>query len=352
MRIVFMISNLSGGGAEFVVREWARELDRLGHEVVVLVSHPKLTDSDFFSGSIVSLGSGGPRRHVWSARREIKRIKPHIVVGLMPYYNLLAILSTIGQSPKPMVGISGRNVEYPFPAVHGKYYRTTRFLSRLLFPQADRFIAISHPVAAEAQALFGLRPDRVRVVPNPATAKVGEPRPGSEAPTGAPLRVVVPGRLADQKRPLVAVDTIRELRERGFAAELHFFGTGELEASIRSYAKSHAVDVTFHGWRERWFEEAPAGSIVLLPSLVEGFGNVFVEAAAVGMPSVASSACLGAADAIVPGITGSLVQGSHASAYAEGVLAADEIERVQAPRWLARFSPESSAKALLEAFDA
>jgi glycosyltransferase involved in cell wall biosynthesis len=97
-----------------------------------------------------------------------------------------------------------------------------------------------------------------------------------------------------------------------------------------------------------WFDECPAGSVVLLTSLAEGFGNVLVEAAAVGYKSVVSSRCMGSADAIVPGITGELIAGDSVHDYAAGVIAASREGVRDVEPWLRRFSSESTGEILRE----
>ena len=90
--------------------------------------------------------------------------------------------------------------------------------------------------------------------------------------------------------------------------------------------------------------------MVLLPSTCEGFGNVLVEAAAAGIPSVAMSAALGVADALVPGVTGELVHLDSPDMIADAVQRAARY-RVDAPRWLERFSVDNSTDVLAAVFD-
>jgi glycosyltransferase involved in cell wall biosynthesis len=85
---------------------------------------------------------------------------------------------------------------------------------------------------------------------------------------------------------------------------------------------------------------------------VEGLGNVLIEAAATGIPSVASSRALGVADAIVPGITGELALTDDPQAYADAVLRAAPLQLnspVDLGAWLERFSPARSTGILLDA---
>lgn len=351
--------SLSGGGAEFVAREWARWLADFGDEVAVAVTHPKSTDIIPDGVEIIRLTGRNPLAHVLALRRRVRERQFDFVIGLLPYFNLLAILGSLPKiSRRPKILISGRNVEIPFPEVHGKSVKITRLISKILYPLADGYIAISHPVAAEAGALYRISANRMSVVPNPSTAKVewwrakeDETRPVTEdfAGDGAePLNVIVPARLVDQKRPLIAVSAARIIKDSGTPVVLHFFGDGPLHDTIERTADTLGVDVRFHGWVEDWFAECPKSGVVVLTSLAEGFGNVLVEAAAVGLPSVASSRCLGSADAIVPGITGEFAAGDTAQDYADAILRAAKIdvEPATIAGWLDRFSPNSSGSKL------
>ena len=62
-----------------------------------------------------------------------------------------------------------------------------------------------------------------------------------------------------------------------------------------------------------------AMDLMVLPSWREGFPNVVLEAAASGVPVVATT-CTGSCDAVVPEVTGLLVPPGHADAIAEAVL--------------------------------
>ncbi len=75
---------------------------------------------------------------------------------------------------------------------------------------------------------------------------------------------------------------------------------------------------------------------------------MLVEAAAIGLPSVVSSRCLGSADAIVPGVTGEFAAGDSPKDYAEAILKAKalEMDLNQLEKWLERFSPETSGRSL------
>lgn len=355
MKICFVIPSLSGGGAEFVAREWANWLDSRGHEVIVAITKP--SDENFVNAevSVIRLDGGTPAKHVFSLWRLIRSHHVDAVVGLLPYYNFLAILSTMLQFRRPVRVISGRNVEVPFPEVHGRKVRFMKLLSKVLYPKADGFIAISHPVAAEAGALYGLNPDKIAVIPNPATGKFFGSHDGTARVQGSKqarhsadrpetIKLVVPARISPQKRPELVIEIAKMLADMDRSVEVHFYGDGPLRQAVEELAALYKVKITVHGWIENWFMQAPSDGIVILPSRVEGFGNVFVEAACAGLPSVVPSGALGVADAVVPNVTGQLVTFDRVDDYVTAVLAAHRmvLDPEVVAQWAERFSVDSS----------
>lgn len=346
-RIAIVVPRLAGGGAEFVAWQWATSLADRGWEVTVLTTHQD-------GGSpieaphgvaIVDSRSSSFTGRVKMLSRRLRALSPDVVLSLMPHWNVLALLATRGQNTR--VIISGRNVEASLVGSHGFSLRAEMMLARALYRRADAYVAISHPVASEAISKYGLRPDRTWVVPNPSTAKVqlgDHPRLARLEPASdAPLTLIVPARIVAQKRPMLAIEVGRALQERGYAVRIEFFGTGPLESSVAERAATLGVPVVFRGWVSRWFESPRANAVVLLPSVSEGFGNVLVEAAAVGVPSVASSRALGVADAIVPGITGEFAIDDSPAAFADAVEAAARLPMgEEIDRWIERFSPTRS----------
>lgn len=353
MRVLVVIDSLSEpGGAEFVASQWTSYMAQEGDRVTVYLAHPR---EDDFAPDGVSLVRAHKDNFVGQTRDLARYLKDHpvdIVLSLMPYCNLMSVAAvrSLGAS-RPKVAISERNLAHGLQVVFGSSHAMKIWLGRRIYRYADLFVAISHPVGAEAIALYKLPWDRVTVVPNPAIAKMAGrvARPEGSVDPGH-LDIAVPARLHPQKRPLIAVEVAAILSSaftRGVT--VHFFGVGSLHEAIVSQAREANVDVVMHGWVDDWFNQCPAGAVVLLPSIVEGFGNVLVEAAAAGFRSVVSSRCMGSADAVVPGITGELVAGDSTDEYAAGVLATAHQAVHDAEPWLRRFSFENSGRIIRDA---
>lgn len=350
LRVGLLVPSLRGGGAEFVAVQWAEHLAREGHFPTLLTTHqPDATHPEV---PVVALTAGSFPARVRALRSHVAAAGYDVLMGLMPHWNLLVLLATRGLSGAPKTVISGRNVESPLRLIHPASYRVELGMAKALYPRADAYVAISHPVAAEAAGTYRLHPDKVWVVPNPSTgkdpARAAVARAAATPTDGTSVTLTVPARLVPQKRPVLAVETAALLRERdGLDARVDFFGSGPLEDEVRAAATRLGVPVTFRGWVTSWFDEAEPDAVVLLTSSAEGFANVLVEAAAAGIPSVVSSRALGSADAVVPHVTGEFTLGSEAADYADAVLRARGLAPVSAPAWLERFSPAESGAALL-----
>ncbi|MBN9212180.1 MAG: hypothetical protein BGO45_03675 [Microbacterium sp. 71-36] len=345
MKIVFLVPKFSGGGAEFVARQWMEHFASHGDQVIAATTNLKSGDPRPDDIRIVDV-SGSATKSVRRLRDLLVRERPDAVMALMPYWNLLAVFATRGMKDGPRVVISGRNMATHLRGSFGISYRVKQWLARRVYRWADEFVAISHPVAGEAIALYRLNPARVSVVLNPSLKGTAE-QASRVVEHSAPLALVAPARLVHQKRPHLVIETAAACRERhGVEAEAHFYGIGPLTDDVAVLAERLGVVAHFHGWAADWSERLPANAVVVLPSLSEGFGNVLVEAARVSVPSVVTSRALGVADAVVPGITGVLVAGDSPGEFADGVVEAASIPPTAYEGWLRTFTKERSGDAL------
>lgn len=171
---------------------------------------------------------------------------------------------------------------------------------------------------------------RTTVVYNgvPGPESVVEAR--TRTPNG-PLRLVLVGRLAPRKGTDVALEALAEVRRRGIDARLRvcgsvFAGYEWFEQELRSRASDSdlAGRVEFLGYVAEPARELEQADVVLVPSRVEPFGNVAVEALLAERPLVASRV-QGLAEIVTDGETGLLVTPGDVGELAEAIqrLAAD-----------------------------
>jgi glycosyltransferase involved in cell wall biosynthesis len=101
--------------------------------------------------------------------------------------------------------------------------------------------------------------------------------------------ILYPGRLVEQKDPMLMVEVAAALRDTGVPFRIHVIGEGHLESDLQTAVNARGLDrhVLLHGAvtdTPRWFA---ATDIVLMTSNFEGVPYVVFEAMAMGVPIVA-----------------------------------------------------------------
>jgi glycosyltransferase involved in cell wall biosynthesis len=121
---------------------------------------------------------------------------------------------------------------------------------------------------------------------------------------------VVVSRLVPHKRIEHALDVVAALRDKHPGLHLTVLGSGWWDEQLRAHTAELGVDdsVTFlgHVSDRTKFEVLSSAWVHLLPSVKEGWGLSIVEAAHVGVPSVAYRDAGGVCESILDGVTGLL----------------------------------------------
>jgi glycosyltransferase involved in cell wall biosynthesis len=186
--------------------------------------------------------------------------------------------------------------------------------------RGERIIAISHFVAEHAARVYGIGPDRLRMIPRGVDLEMFDPsRVGAQRmislarqwrlPDGAPV-VMLPGRLTRWKGGLDLIAAIAALGRRDICCIL--VGSEqrrgfrlELDAAIERQGLAGLFRIV-DDCRDMPAAYMLADVVVSASSDPEGFGRIIVEAQAMGRPVVATDHG-GARETIVPETTGWLV---------------------------------------------
>ena len=351
-RIVVVTTSFAGGGAEFVARTWADWLAGNGFHVRLATTtiHDNGTPGERVRH--VALDGRNPLLAIRSLRRELLTEPTDVVLAIQSWPNLLALAACIGRR-RPALIVSERNITSREGEPMRLPDRIKRWLALRGYRRADLAIAVSHSVAAELVSVYRVPGSRVVTVPNPAgqraeaRSSLVRPQPSGDEP----LRLALPMRLVPQKRVGLAVSAAAVLRERGIDARILCFGTQSGMTALAADADAQGVPLEAPGWVPDWVAATPPGAVAVLPSYREGFGNVLVEAAYAGIPSVAVSNSFGVADALIPGFSGELALVGTPEALADAVLAARHTSMRRVSDWTRRFSTDESGRLLTVALE-
>jgi glycosyltransferase involved in cell wall biosynthesis len=204
-----------------------------------------------------------------------------------------------------------------------------------LLAHADVAAFASQWAADSALAHYDAEPGRVHVLPMGANIDAPPSRDLVEAAwrekeARAPVRLLWIGTDWERKGGELAVRATERLRERGVDARLTVVGTvppGEVPPWV---AVVPFVDKSEARGRQQFEELLLSAHAFLLPTQMECFGIVFCEAAAFGVPSIATNVG-GVSSAVAHGTSGLLVPGgSDSDAYADALMGLLAPERYRA----------------------
>jgi glycosyltransferase involved in cell wall biosynthesis len=209
-----------------------------------------------------------------------------------------------------------------------------KFRYNAIMATGERVIAISRFVGEHAASVYGVSPDRLRIIPRGTDVSRFDPDTVSaermvrlmqswRLPDGAQT-VLLPGRLTRWKGQLVFIEAMAKLQR----PHVHAVILGAGKASYR-YELEAKIATLGGGATFRFIDDcADIAAAYMLADVVvsastspEGFGRVIIEAQAMGRPVIAT-AHGGAQETVIPGDTGWLVPPGDADALAGAIATA------------------------------
>jgi len=201
----------------------------------------------------------------------------------------------------------------------GTAYHATAWIERTAYQNADGVIAVSEAMKEDVQTLYGVAPERVRVIHNGIDPDEYRPRPAPATLRRLGIDPEIPivlfvGRITRQKGILHLVRAIRYL-EPGVqvvlcagAPDTPEIAT-EMTAVVAEAKREAAAEIV---WLPEMLPKEDVislythAAVFVCPSVYEPFGIINLEAMACETPVVAS-AVGGIPEIVVPGETGLLV---------------------------------------------
>ena len=332
-KLLLVLPSLGGGGAERASIDLLRGIRRDRFEPsLALFAHSgpflKQVPADVRVHDLHGQNQYDARL-VWRLSLLLRHEKPDIILSVLRYANLITLLA------RPLSGAGARVVvnEQNLPSAEFAAFggaAVKGWALKELYPRADLVTAISHGIARELTSLYGLPEEKVEVICNPVDvarvlALAEEPTRHAWLQSGpgasdAPV-LMAAGRLHRQKgfphliRAFAAVRRVRPCK-------LVILGEGPDRSRLEKLVVGLGLcdDVALPGFDENPYSAMRHATAFVLSSLYEGFGNVLVEALAVGTPVVSTRCPVGPDEIITDGVTGLLVPPADDEALAQSIL--------------------------------
>ncbi|MEU2876631.1 glycosyltransferase [Streptomyces sp. NPDC007070] len=191
-------------------------------------------------------------------------------------------------------------------------------IKQRLFPAYLALDALTALTPEEVASIGNLVPavrDRLAVMPNCVPAAPVRSKSTNKV-------VISAGHLTDNKNHALLVEAFAKVHAQAPDWTLRVYGTGgeknKLRARINELGLANSI--LLMGQVAPVTPEFGKGSIFVLPSKREAFGNVIVEAMAAGLPVVSTDADHGPRNILTPGEDGLIVPRGDADAMAKAIL--------------------------------
>ena len=287
IKVTFLISKLSAGGAERVIAALINNLSKEKYDIsLIVVNNSKLHYKLDNSVNIYNLNTNlllAPLK----IRRKLNLIKPDVVVSTVSYFNIyISLIKCI--LPKNIVYIAREsnilkllNKDESFL----KGFVMGTFLSKLFYKNGfNFFIAQTDAMKLEMNNFSNIELKKIRVIGNPFIDNQIKIKPYTKIPK---IKLLSIGRLHPQKGYFRIFKAL-EMLDIDF--EYLIIGKGPLEKKLRNYLSTSNIGnkIIFSEIisNEKVKELMVNYDMLLLGSHHEGFPNVVLEATNYNLPTI------------------------------------------------------------------
>jgi glycosyltransferase involved in cell wall biosynthesis len=303
LKVLLLIPHLGGGGAEQVIALLARSLPREKYEVHLgLVTQASAAFENIPPWvEIRALGARRVRSAALSLLRLIRKLQPDVVLSGMAHLNFLLLLLR-PLLPRKTALLIRQNGTVSSALAHGGLPAYTRLAYWLLYRRADRVICQTPAMAADLARATGTPVHLMEVLPNPVdvegirAAVLQSPNSTStNLWSGAGPHLLAVGRLEQVKGFDLLLQALAQVRKRFPGADLTVVGAGTEESALRARSLELGLGSSAHFTGQVTSPSGyfPGATLFVLSSRHEGLPNALLEAAAGGLPIVATPASQG-----------------------------------------------------------
>jgi glycosyltransferase involved in cell wall biosynthesis len=324
--VVLYIPDFSIGGAERVAINLAQALPSAEIRVTLLVNRRqgKLAGTIPTGVRVVSLEARRTILALPALIRFLRRERPDVLIASLAFNNLIAIWANrLAGRPTRLIASLHNTLsrERTRPEIQ---FRLLPLLYRLTLPLADGILTVSSGVADDLRLSIARLPAITTIhnpiVPTGLDALVADApdHPWFQQAEGSPPVVIAVGRFVPQKNFALLLDAFAILSQTRMV-RLAILGDGPLKPELVAQIDRLGLGdrVALLGTDANPWRYMARASVLALTSHFEGFGNVLVEAMAVGCPVVSTDCPHGPAEILEGGRWGRLAVPATPARFAD-----------------------------------
>lgn len=325
MRVLHVITTLTGGGAERFVAQLAPQLATDGNRCAVMTVYPSAVPDEVAKSDVELLPIARKGRfeagflpRMVSAIRTWRPDVVHTHMHNGTYWGRLAAM---------IAGVPAIVRTEHLPCDLNERVRGTALADRFLNASTAAIVTFFREQAEFLARHEKFHPSKIVAIPNgikhapvPTAAAVVEGRNRLGVQPGF-FSIVVLGNLHRHKNPRLAIEAFAAIdpfrRER---SHLFFIGDGVERSDLMELTRTLGVsrDVTFLGFRNDVQRLLPGADLALVPSISEGMPLAMIESMSAGVP-ILSTPWIGANEMLANGKRGMIAADWTPQALARGI---------------------------------
>jgi glycosyltransferase involved in cell wall biosynthesis len=309
-KVLIIIQELTGGGAEKVAANLSIGLSELGYPVYIYVNNTKrltykydgtIVSPEIISRTLISFKIINFIKKVLFVRKIKIRYGIDVSISFLNTSNIINILT----KKKEKVIISSRN----FPQIHKNFLKEFIYKSiiKYFYNKANIIVTVSNLLKFKLINEFHLKKSIMKTIYNPIITQDVDNLKIEEFsfPTCEnSIKLVNVGSLYEQKNQIFLIYLAKEIINRGYNVNLFIVGQGPLLEKLSNLAikLNVAHNIHFFGFMDNPYKIIFNSDLFIFPSNFEGFPNALIESMSCGTVPIVADCESGPREILLPNI--------------------------------------------------
>lgn len=309
MKIMIIVKNLNGGGAERVASNLASSLSEFCHTTLVVINAKNSIYET--KAEMIDLGmpaDKGRLKILWHLKviRKVKKLKKKLgithSISFMAESDLANVISK--GSDKTIVSVRNKRSS-------GNSGKLLFWKNRWVFQKADAIVSLSQMVGYDLTKAFGIDGNKITTIYNPCYIDIISSKLTEDVLTQEEKDlfqkykgkiVITAGRLDSQKGQWHLIRAFSQVVKQCPGAKLVVLGKGNekeyLEQLISELGLKDSVFLL--GQKSNPYVYMACADLFAFSSIYEGLGNILIECMACGLPVISADCPFGPKELLAP----------------------------------------------------